>query len=181
MLVEFADAAIEAAHNEGADPDGDMDAVISGPRLTASEWADIGNEIHRIIAALTPPADLNGLIERLNARAAKVRSYIASSQIVIDYLAPEMAKFDAREPPWDTYTVRMSVDHQSSIRTQTKEAEELEEAAAALTRLAAERDAAQERFISALEAFRQEGDWTEETNSAFLAAIQLIRGMDDGA
>ena len=81
--------------------------------------------------------DVAGLVERLRERAQKIRGYIASSQMVVDYLAPEMKKFENREAPWDTYTVRMSVDHQSSIRRQSKEACEYEEAADALTTLSA--------------------------------------------
>ena len=72
------------------------------------------------------------LVGRLRDRAAKIRGYIASSQLVVDYLKPEMDKFKALTGH-DIYTVRMAVDHQSSIRTQTKEAEDLEAAVAALT------------------------------------------------
>lgn len=75
------------------------------------------------------------IVERLRERALKIRGYIASSQRVVDLLAPEMEKFKTRDEPWDTYTVRLSVDHQSSIRTQTKEAEEYEEAADLIERL----------------------------------------------
>ncbi len=76
------------------------------------------------------------LIERLRERAAKVRGWIASSQRVVDLLRPEMDKFDARTGH-DLYTVRMSVDHKSSIRTQTKEAEEIEAAIARIEALEA--------------------------------------------
>lgn len=76
-----------------------------------------------------------GIVERLRRRALKLRGYIASSQRVADLLAPEMEKFRTRDEPWDTYTVRLSVDHQSSIRTQTKEAEEYDEAADLIERL----------------------------------------------
>ena len=73
--------------------------------------------------------EAKALVGKLRERAAKVREWIISSQRVVDLLAPEREKFDKREAPWDTYTVRMSVDHQSSIRTQTKEVEEYEQAA----------------------------------------------------
>lgn len=78
------------------------------------------------------------LEKRLLDRAAKIRGYIASSQIVVDLLQPQMALFDAREGGHDTYTVRLAVDHKSSIRTQTKEAEELEQAADTIATLRAE-------------------------------------------
>lgn len=87
------------------------------------------------------------LEQRLRARAARIRGYIESSERVVELLRPEMMKFDAREAPWDTYTVRLSVDHSSSIRTQTKEVEELERAADKLARLRAEN----ERMREALE------------------------------
>ena len=83
------------------------------------------------------------LIERLRERASKVRQYIASSQLVVDLLKPEMDKFDARTGH-DIYTVRMSVDHANSIKKQTVEADDLDAAATAietLTTQLAERDA----------------------------------------
>ena len=80
-----------------------------------------------------------------------------------------MEKFDKREAPWDTYTVRMSVDHQSSIRTQTKEVEEYEQAAdlietqaREIERLRAERDTPHvSDFLEAvkLEAAHQRERW----------------------
>ena len=68
------------------------------------------------------------LVERLRERADHIRGYIKSSQLVVDLLQPETDKFEARTGH-DLYTVRMAVDHQSSIRTQTKELEELDQAA----------------------------------------------------
>ena len=72
---------------------------------------------------------------RLKARAEKVQEWSTSSQRVVDLLKPEMDKFDAKEAPWDIYTVRMSVDHVSSIRTQAKEIADLAEAAAIISEL----------------------------------------------
>lgn len=72
------------------------------------------------------------LVERLQHRASKLRKQIASCQLVVDLLAPEMEKFMARTEPHDIYTVRMSADHQSSIRAQIKEADDLDAAIAAL-------------------------------------------------
>lgn len=89
------------------------------------------------------------LADKIEARAKRIRGYIASSQRVVELLAPEQAKFDARKAPWDTYTVRISVDHMSSIRTQTKEAEELEAVVIALR----ERDQAVEALRNMVEAF----------------------------
>ena len=72
---------------------------------------------------------MSDIEQRLRDRASKLHEYIKSSQIVVDLLKPQMDLFDARKGGHDTYAVRMSVDHQSSIRTQLKEIAELDEAA----------------------------------------------------
>jgi len=66
------------------------------------------------------------LVERLRERAEKIRGHIKSSQLIVDLLQPEMDKFEARTGH-DLYTVRMAVDHKSSIRTQAKELADLDE------------------------------------------------------
>lgn len=87
------------------------------------------------------------LADKLDQRADGIEKQIASCQIIIDLLKSQMDLFDDRPrvgatgdapPPFDLYTVRMSVDHGSSIRTLTKELAELRYAAAAL-RIQAER------------------------------------------
>ncbi len=100
---------------------------------------------------------MTDLIERLRERASTIRGYIASSQIVVDLLAPEMAKFDARTEPCDSYTVRMSVDHQSSIRRQTKEAEDYEEAADRIAQLEAENTKLREQLAQTI--LQQDEEW----------------------
>lgn len=77
-------------------------------------------------------ANNSELIERLQKRADQIAGYIASSQRVVDLLQPEMDLFNARQGGHDTYTVRMAVDHMSSIRTQNKELADLTDAIAAL-------------------------------------------------
>jgi len=78
------------------------------------------------------------LIKRLRDRAKDLRDYITSSEVVINLLSSEVEKFENRNAPWDTYTVGLAVDHKSSVRTQTKEAEEYEQAADTLEAQAAE-------------------------------------------
>jgi short subunit dehydrogenase-like uncharacterized protein len=68
------------------------------------------------------------LIARLRERAERLRKQNESCQRVVDLLQPEMDKFDARTGH-DIYTVRMSVDHASNLRTQAKELADLLEAA----------------------------------------------------
>lgn len=77
---------------------------------------------------------MDDLIERLRAREAKHREAIANSQIVVDLLAPQKALFEARDVH-NIYAVRLCVDHQSSIRTTTKEADELADAVSRITSL----------------------------------------------
>lgn len=95
---------------------------------------------------MRPASDLNLLEIALRSRAEKIRGYIKSSARVVELLKPEMVKFEARTGH-DVYTVRMSVDHASSIRTQTKEAEELEQAADALAVIEADRKEAREEVV----------------------------------
>ena len=80
---------------------------------------------------------MTDIVERLLTRAERLKKQNFSCQRICDLLAPEMAKFDARDAPWDTYTVRMAVDHQSSIRTQQKEIDDLTEAANEISSLRA--------------------------------------------
>ena len=76
--------------------------------------------------------EAEGLIERLEKRVDNIRGQLKSCERIVELLKPEMDKFDAREAPWDIYTVRMSVDHQSAIRSHNKELADLEGAIAAL-------------------------------------------------
>ena len=101
--------------------------------------------------------EAKALVGKLRERAAKVREWIISSQRVVDLLAPEREKFDKREAPWDTYTVRMSVDHQSSIRTQTKEVEEYEQAADLIETQAREIERLREALGFAMRTLEAEG------------------------
>lgn len=80
------------------------------------------------------------LIERLQKRSERIRGYIKSSERVVELLAPEMVRFNERFGH-DVYTARLSVDHSNGIREQTREADDLDEAADEITRLRAENDA----------------------------------------
>lgn len=73
--------------------------------------------------------ELSLLVERLRKRIAGVESQIVNCQRIVDLMQPEMALFEAREGKHNVYAARMSVDHESSIRTLTKELADLTEAA----------------------------------------------------
>lgn len=106
--------------------------------------------------------EAKALVGKLRERAAEVRGYIASCQIVVDLLAPEMQKFNAREAPWDVYTVRMAVDHESSIRTQAKEAEEYEASADLIETQAHEIERLREELMQIeVDAMEYYNDWME--------------------
>ena len=90
--------------------------------------------------------DKTDLIERLKARAEKIRGYIANNTRVMELLQPEMDKFDAREGH-NTYTVRIAVDHLSSNRSYTKELADWEDAAATLAEANAKLEKAREALV----------------------------------
>ena len=82
---------------------------------------------------------MSDLVERLTKRAKEDRQCAANSAIIADLLEPQMALFRASNPdaPWNTYTVRMAVDHANSVKRDTQYAIDLEVAAAELSRLSA--------------------------------------------
>lgn len=64
----------------------------------------------------------------LTKMAEDRRKWAESCKITNSYLQPEKDKFDTREAPWDTYTVRVYVDHMNEIRKHEREAADLEAA-----------------------------------------------------
>ena len=74
------------------------------------------------------------IVDKLQQRIDKVNGWIKSSLLVADLLQPEMDKFEARTGH-DIYTVRMAVDHRSSVRTQQREVDDLVEAKNEIMRL----------------------------------------------
>ena len=72
------------------------------------------------------------LADRLEKQAEKLRGYVQSSLRVVELLQPEMKRFDDPEGPWDTYTVRMSVDHSNSAKKDAAFADDLMQASAIL-------------------------------------------------
>lgn len=84
-------------------------------------------------AEVTPSDEqLRALCERLEKRVEQDRSCAEDSQVVADLLAPEFAKFHSRKAPWNTYAVRMAVDHQNSVRRDTAFADDLDAARTAI-------------------------------------------------
>lgn len=70
------------------------------------------------------------ICQKLLDRAERLKKQNASCQLICDLLESEMVKFNANPRlAYDPYTVRMSVDHASSIRTQQTEIDDLTEAA----------------------------------------------------
>ena len=76
--------------------------------------------------------EVRELIERLENRAEEDEQCAANNARVVELLDPEMKLFDAREAPWNTYVVRMAVDHRSSERRDRRYAADLREAVAIL-------------------------------------------------
>lgn len=72
------------------------------------------------------------LVERLEKRAQEDERCAANSQIIVDLLAPQMALFTAREGVWNTYAVRMAVDHSNSVKRDGQYAADLRAAIALL-------------------------------------------------
>jgi len=64
----------------------------------------------------------------LTKMAEDRRKWAESCKVTNAYLQPEMDKFDSRQAPCDTYTVRIYVDHMSEIRRHEREASDLEAA-----------------------------------------------------
>ena len=72
------------------------------------------------------------LADRLEKRAKQEREIAANSAVIVALLEPEFAKFEAREAPWNTYAVRMAVEHRNSVKKDTAFADDLEAAVAIL-------------------------------------------------
>lgn len=87
---------------------------------------------------MTPPLELLELAERLEKRAKQDREYAINSSVVLGLLEPELAKFSAREGPWNTYAVRMAIEHRNSAKRDNAFADDLEAAAASLRALASQ-------------------------------------------
>lgn len=82
-------------------------------------------------------SQVSELIERLRKRAAEDRECAANSQVVADLLKPQLELFNVRQndKPWNTYAVRMAVDHNNSVRRDTRYAKDLEAAIALLEKV----------------------------------------------
>jgi len=78
------------------------------------------------------------LAERLEKQAEIARRAAESSDILAALLKPEMDKFNAGNAPWDTYTVRMAVDHIQSAKRDRQLVQDLS-IAAAMVRAAGDR------------------------------------------
>lgn len=72
------------------------------------------------------------LIERLEKRAEEDEECARNSETVAEALAGELAKFEARDAPWNTYAVRMAVDHRTSAKRDRGLAADLRQAIAIL-------------------------------------------------
>ena len=73
----------------------------------------------------SPTMDRKELIERLEKRAKEDESCAANNRVIAELLAPQMALFNAREAPWNTYAVRMAVDHETSAKRDERYASDL--------------------------------------------------------
>ncbi len=85
----------------------------------------------KVVAGLEHQMAEPSLIERLLKRAKQDRDCATNSAVVVDLLAPEMAKFEARTGH-NIYAVRMAVDHKNSVKRDNAFADDLEAAASTL-------------------------------------------------
>lgn len=76
------------------------------------------------------------LIERLLKRAKEDRQCAENSAVVADALSGQMERFESRDEqrPWNTYAVRMAVDHRNSVKRDTQYADDLIEAVAIISK-----------------------------------------------
>lgn len=72
------------------------------------------------------------LIERLEKRAKEDDACADNSRVVADLLLPEVARFNERLAPWNTYAIRMALDHRNSMERDRRYAADLREAIALL-------------------------------------------------
>lgn len=71
---------------------------------------------------------MSTLVERLRKRAEEEREIAANSAVVAGLLKPQLDRFTNREPPWNTYAVRVALDHRNSAKKDAEFADDLEEA-----------------------------------------------------
>ena len=72
-------------------------------------------------------ANAEALFARLRKREDEDRKCAANSQVIVDLLQPQMELFDLRDGahPWNTYAVRMAVDHQNSAKRDRQYAQDI--------------------------------------------------------
>jgi hypothetical protein len=75
-------------------------------------------------------AEVEALVERLRKRAKEDRQCAENNRVVAGLLEPQFAAFNAREEPWNTYAVRMAVDHRNSLKRDEQWADDLDAAVA---------------------------------------------------
>lgn len=87
------------------------------------------------------PTDVAGVVERLEQRAKEDEECADNSRVVADLLSPELARFNERaDTGWNTYAVRMAVDHRNSMERDRRYANDLREAAALISALSADNE-----------------------------------------
>lgn len=84
------------------------------------------------------PESVMALLDRLRQRAKQEREIAENSKAALALLQPELDRFNA-EPrePTNVYVVRLALDHRNSATKDAAFADDLEQAADALARLAA--------------------------------------------
>lgn len=79
---------------------------------------------------------IEALIERLEARAKEDDACAGNSRAVADLLSPELAKFNDRDASgWNTYAVRMALDHRKSMERDRRYAQDIRAAIAILRKV----------------------------------------------
>lgn len=157
--------------NYGSDPDGLLVGAIAAAL-----------QAERDAAAPKLPDDLAGLVERLEKRAKEDDECADNSRTVADLLSPELARFNERDPAgWNTYAVRMAVDHRNSMERDRRYSADLRAALTAIQSLVArnaELEAGLERALSAVE--YQPGDHpiVPMKHDKFVKAIRSLLNKD---
>ncbi len=82
------------------------------------------------------PTAAETLIERLRKRADEDQQCADNDMVIVDALADQMRLFDERDGGYNTYAVRMAVDHRNSAKRDRQFAADLREAADILESMA---------------------------------------------
>ena len=79
--------------------------------------------------------ELRALVDRIAERAKTEHDIAKNSAVVAELLQPELDKFEVRIGPWNTYAVRVAIDHRHSAKKDAAFADDLDAVVAHLRSL----------------------------------------------